>query len=159
MADFQAQGRGTNGREWHASPGSCLMFTIIARPVMEPTRLPDLPLAVAHSVAAFLSHRFRLDATVSPPNDIHVNGRKICGILCTSRVTGERVDWLLCGIGLNTFMTSGQLPVSDATSMAVEGLDDIPVHEQLLPELLHSLRWLLTDESPSCAENADKPIL
>lgn len=146
VADYQSQGRGTHGREWLARPGTCLMFTVLARPAIPPHGLSRLPLDVGETVAGFLQDRFGLDAVVSPPNDVEIGGRKVCGILCTSRVNGDTVEWLLCGIGLNTAMWAHQLPVPEATSLAAEGVTPLPGHRVLLPELLSRLRWLLPVE-------------
>ena len=159
VADFQSQGRGTHGREWHAQPGTCLMFTLLARPHLEPRDLEHLPAGIAESLAQALSSATGIQAVVKEPNDITVNGKKLCGVLCSSRVTGEHVEWVLCGVGLNTSMSENQLPVETATSLLCEGVDPLPTHEDLLTALLSSLEWLLTTEAGGCASKADKPIL
>lgn len=141
-ADYQRQGRGTHGRTWHAPPGSCLMFTILVRPNMALDRLPGLPAQVAGSIGELLRDEFSLSPVMKPPNDILVDGKKICGVLCSSRVTGERLDWVLCGIGLNTVMQTHQLPLDLATSLVVAGVRDIPTHASLLESLLDRLEWL-----------------
>ncbi|RIK37402.1 MAG: biotin--[acetyl-CoA-carboxylase] ligase [Chloroflexi bacterium] len=146
VSNFQTAGRGTRGRRWLAPPGSCLMFTIISRPVVQPEQLATLPYRVGKSVATVLRRDLGVDCTVKAPNDVLINGRKVCGILCTSRVSGERVDWVLCGIGLNTEMTAEQLPTDAATSLRVEGVA-FPVHRELLQLLLAELEWLLTSEA------------
>jgi len=70
-----------------------------------------------------------------------VGGRKLCGVLCTSRVIGDDVQWVLVGIGLNTRMTAAQLPLASATSLAVEGCE-VPSHDQLLEWLLEEITFL-----------------
>jgi BirA family biotin operon repressor/biotin-[acetyl-CoA-carboxylase] ligase len=141
VADFQSAGRGTGGRAWQAPAGSCLMFTLLARPRMAPVSLQALPARVSASIAAILSGEFCLACAIKPPNDILIQERKVCGVLCTSRVVSERVEWVLCGIGLNTFMAWEALPTSMATSLLVEGVTP-PEHDELLRLLLHGLEWL-----------------
>lgn len=138
VADYQRQGRGTNGREWTAAPGSCLMFTAVLRPQCEPLQLADVPHQIASAIATYINERFGLLAVVKKPNDVMVNDRKLAGVLCSSRVIGARVDFLLVGIGLNTFMTEEQRPIEQATSLTIEGCD-LPDHEMLLGELLVQL--------------------
>ncbi len=135
VADFQSKGRGTRGRAWLAPPGSCLMFTLIARPDVEPAALTDLPARVSETIRGYLRESLGLDCSVKPPNDIVVGGRKLCGVLCTSKIVGDRVEYVLCGIGLNTHMTDEQLPLDTATSLLVE-LGKCPPHEDLLDEVL-----------------------
>jgi BirA family transcriptional regulator, biotin operon repressor / biotin---[acetyl-CoA-carboxylase] ligase len=118
------------------------MFTVIARPILAPTELEHLPRLVGASIAEALRDGVGLCCTVREPNDILVNGRKLCGVLCTSHVMGTQVEWVLCGIGLNTFMTMDDLPVREATSLAIEGVS-VPPHEDLLGMLLRRLEWLV----------------
>lgn len=142
VADFQSQGRGTHGRVWRAPACSCLMFTVLVRPHIALERLTELPLRVATSVSDVLRDEFGLCPTVKLPNDILIDGEKICGVLCSSRVTGQRLDWVLCGIGLNTRMDGGQLPLDSATSLVLQGVAGIPSHPVLLEMILGRLEWL-----------------
>lgn len=118
------------------------MFTVLVRPDIALDRLTELPARVAGSVSELLRDDFGLTPVVKPPNDILVDGKKICGVLCSSRITGERLDWVLCGIGLNTVMQMNQLPFDAATSLCVAGVSDIPSHGCLLDALLGRLEWL-----------------
>lgn len=138
VADFQEQGRGTRGRVWIAPPGSCLMFSLLARPTCHPRSLADTPHEIAECLAHYLRERFALPAIVKPPNDVLVDERKICGVLCSSRVIGERVEYLLVGVGLNTWMTEDQLPIEAATSLIIEDCE-IPSHRELLQDLLNQI--------------------
>lgn len=148
-ADYQSSGRGTHGRTWLAPPGACLMFTLLLRPNIEVARLTDLPHRIATTISTMLREEHGLNSEVKLPNDILVNGRKICGVLCTSRVTGERLDWLLVGIGLNTRMSLAELPLPTATSMVIEKGTDIPSKEALLDSVLVRLGWLRDLGRPS----------
>lgn len=141
VADYQTGGRGTRGRTWQAQPGTCLMFTVLARPQLPPHELIDLPIRVATAISDVVRHRLGLTCTIKPPNDVLVNDRKLCGVLCTSRVMGDEVRWVLVGVGLNTFMQPVQLPVETATSLAVEGVE-APPHAELLAWLLAELAFL-----------------
>lgn len=118
------------------------MLTILVRPDLALERLTELPLRVATSVVGALREELDLSPTTKLPNDILVDGRKICGILCSSRVTGGRLDWVLCGIGLNTWMRPGQLPLDSATSLFLERNGDVPAHQHLLEMILERLVWL-----------------
>lgn len=143
VADYQSAGRGTQGRSWSAPPGSCLMFTLVANPrVRDATELGTLPRLIANSLVGLLDERFGLRAEIKEPNDILIGGRKLCGILCLSHLVGDHASWVICGIGLNTTMTTAQLPIPEATSLALEGVT-VPPHPELLELLLARLTWLL----------------
>jgi BirA family biotin operon repressor/biotin-[acetyl-CoA-carboxylase] ligase len=145
VADYQSTGRGTQGRVWQAPPGSCLMFTLVSRSMFSLAELELLPRRVSASIVAVLRDDLGLDCVVKEPNDILVRGRKLCGVLCTSHIVGDRIAWVLCGVGLNTRMTASQLPLPTATSLLVEGIEP-PPHCELLDRLLGALAWLVGDE-------------
>ena len=148
VSDFQSAGRGTRGRAWLAPPGSCLMFTVVCRPQIAPATLETLPRRVSETLAAALRADLGLACAVKAPNDVVVGARKLCGVLCTSRLVGERVAWVLVGIGLNTTMRIDELPLPTATSLAIEGVA-VPSHGALLESLLRRLEWLReVDPSP-----------
>lgn len=118
------------------------MFTTLTRPGQTQIDLERVPILVAETVANLIQREFSIHCTIKEPNDILVNGRKICGVLCQSRLTGDRLDWLLCGVGLNTFMDRSQLPSDSATSLLLESHATLPQHAELLPKLLDELEWL-----------------
>lgn len=70
-------------------------------------------LAMADAVTVQLADH---EVGVKWPNDVLVDGKKICGILAES--TGDAV---VLGAGVNTAMTAEQLPVPTATSFAALG--------------------------------------
>jgi BirA family biotin operon repressor/biotin-[acetyl-CoA-carboxylase] ligase len=142
VADYQSNGRGTHGRTWLAPPGSCLMFTLIARPDLPVATLTDIPLLISESVANCLRDEYGLDCYVKPPNDILVGDRKLCGVLCTSHLVAERLEWLLVGIGLNTRIRETDRPLETVTSLAIEGVD-VADHDALLLRVLGRLDWLI----------------
>jgi BirA family biotin operon repressor/biotin-[acetyl-CoA-carboxylase] ligase len=91
VTDYQSEGRGTHGRIWLASPGSCLMFTLLVRPKISPSTLIDIPLRISESIAECLRDGYGLACEVKPPNDIMAGGKKLCGVLCTSHLVADRV--------------------------------------------------------------------
>lgn len=117
------------------------MFTILARPALAPESLERLPLRISETIASVLRTRLRVPCVVKLPNDILVNSRKLCGVLCLSQVLGQSVEWVLCGVGLNTSMSVDQLPLDTATSLAIEGVPRVS-HDVLLSMLLDGLGWL-----------------
>ena len=96
-ADEQTTGRGRQARTWYSPPGN-LYLSVLLRPEVDSTRLPELAfvtaLAVADTADALLPASVR--ASLKWPNDVLVNGAKIAGILL------EQVDAaLVIGVGFN----------------------------------------------------------
>jgi BirA family biotin operon repressor/biotin-[acetyl-CoA-carboxylase] ligase len=129
-ADEQTAGRGRQGREWTAPPGSALLMSLVLR------QLSDvLPLAAAVAVCNALS----LPCTIKWPNDVWVERRKLAGILVEGR---PQEGWAVLGIGLNvtTETFPGEL-AGTATSLRLAGVE-MEV-EAVLAGVLRSLEgWL-----------------
>jgi BirA family biotin operon repressor/biotin-[acetyl-CoA-carboxylase] ligase len=103
--DEQTEGRGRLGRSWHAPRGTSLLFSLVLEPPVPPDRLPELSLVAGAAVAAAIAAETGLEATIKPPNDVLVGGRKVAGIL--AEASGGRV---VLGIGVNVAQSAGELP-------------------------------------------------
>ncbi len=116
----QAAGRGRLDRTWVAPAGSALAVSVLLRELpAAPTARGWIPLAAGAAMAAAIAEQLPgRDVALKWPNDVLVDGRKICGILAEA-TTGA----VVLGAGVNTRMTAEQLPVPTATSFAVLGAD------------------------------------
>jgi BirA family biotin operon repressor/biotin-[acetyl-CoA-carboxylase] ligase len=121
----QTGGRGRMGRVWVAPPGRTLAVSVLLRPVLPGgARLGVehfgwLPLiagvAMSRAVDSLIGGgRTRLKW----PNDVQVDGRKICGVLAELAAGGDAV---IVGAGVNLFLDESELPVPTATSLALAG--------------------------------------
>lgn len=111
----QTAGRGRLDRTWVAPAGSALAVSVLLRQLpQDPAARGWIPLvaglAMTEAVAAQLPEA---DVAVKWPNDVLVDGAKICGILAEATA-----DAVVVGSGVNTRMTQEQLPVPTATSFA-----------------------------------------
>jgi BirA family biotin operon repressor/biotin-[acetyl-CoA-carboxylase] ligase len=117
----QTGGRGRLDRTWVAGPGRALAVSLLVRvdaiPVASRGWIPLVAgAAMTEAVAAQLPQH---DVRMKWPNDVLVEGRKICGILAEV-VPGDR-DAVVIGSGVNTAMPAAELPVPTATSFAALG--------------------------------------
>jgi BirA family transcriptional regulator, biotin operon repressor / biotin---[acetyl-CoA-carboxylase] ligase len=118
-AEEQTAGRGRQGRSWTAPPGSALLFSAIVRPLGK--RHPLLPLAVPLAVCE-TAERLRpgVECKVKWPNDVHLDGRKLAGILIEAR---PQEEWAVLGIGLNLTIAEAEFPAElrdTATSLSAD---------------------------------------
>ncbi|MFE6734223.1 biotin--[acetyl-CoA-carboxylase] ligase [Microbacterium sp. NPDC057650] len=118
LTDHQTAGRGRLDRTWVTPAGSALAISVLLRDLPVPAARGWIPLvaglAMADAVAAQLPGR---EVGVKWPNDVLVDGLKICGILAEATP-----DAVIVGSGVNTAMTAEQLPVATATSFAALGM-------------------------------------
>jgi len=110
-AEMQTAGRGRLGRFWFSPLYANLYFSILLRPAVDPVVATTLPLVVGLAVAEALMEAFPVLAPkIKWPNDIWIQGRKVCGILCEMQLAGERVSAVIAGVGLNVNLTQTQFP-------------------------------------------------
>lgn len=99
VANHQTQGTGRKGRAWIAPSGASLLFTTILPNELPTSRLWILPFWAALAVrSALKAHGIAVD--LQWPNDLLIEGAKVAGILCISRITGQSA-WVGCGVGIN----------------------------------------------------------
>lgn len=105
-ASEQTAGRGRQGRTWTAPPNRALLYSAIVRPLEEHhTMLPlAVPLAVCEAAEELNPN---LECKVKWPNDIHVEGRKLAGVLIEAR---PQDGWAVLGIGLNISIKENEFP-------------------------------------------------
>jgi BirA family transcriptional regulator, biotin operon repressor / biotin---[acetyl-CoA-carboxylase] ligase len=118
VAEHQTAGRGRLDRTWETPPRSALTFSLLLRPTAPSRSWPWLPLLAGYAVDKALKAD-GYDAGVKWPNDVLIGERKVAGIL-VERVDTDQGPAAVVGIGLNVGMTAEELPVREATSLAVE---------------------------------------
>jgi BirA family biotin operon repressor/biotin-[acetyl-CoA-carboxylase] ligase len=100
-----SEGRGTHGRTWHAPAGG-LYLSFLLRRAIDPQRLT---LAIGNAVADVLEVA-GAEPQLKWVNDVLVDGSKIAGILVEAESTGDTIDQLRVGIGINVNGTSAAWP-------------------------------------------------
>lgn len=112
-------------------------MSVLLRPSMEAAAWGWLPLLTGLAAVDAVTSVAGLSAALKWPNDIVVGERKLAGLLA-ERVRTPAGDAVVLGIGLNTTLTSDELPVPTATSLLIEGADQTD-RTQVLGALLVAL--------------------
>jgi BirA family biotin operon repressor/biotin-[acetyl-CoA-carboxylase] ligase len=100
LAETQTAGRGRLGRKW-ISPKGGLWFSIIFKPKIKPIETVKLVFLASLAVAETIRELYGLRAETKWPNDVLVDGLKVCGILSEMKTVGEKVEYAVIGIGIN----------------------------------------------------------
>lgn len=140
VAKEQTAGRGRFGRRWE-SPEGGLWFSVLLRPPIGPEELSGLPIVAGLAVARALKRSFGLDIELKWPNDVLIKGKKVCGVLVESSFTGEKLDFVIVGIGVNANFEPGELPEpisSSSTTLRAELGADVDL-DALLFSILSEL--------------------
>ncbi len=100
LAEEQIGGRGRLERAWQAPPGGIWM-TAVLRPDIQPYLAPSLTLVAAVAVVQAVKAVTGLDLLIKWPNDVYLEGGKVCGILTEMKAEMDKVHYIVIGIGLN----------------------------------------------------------
>jgi BirA family biotin operon repressor/biotin-[acetyl-CoA-carboxylase] ligase len=122
FAEHQTAGRGQRGNRWESAPQKGLWFSILLRPKIEIDKSARLTTWAAETVARTIHEQFSLGATVKPPNDVQLEGRKVAGVLVEMRAQENAPHIAIAGIGINVKHTAADFPEemrSSATSLAI----------------------------------------
>jgi BirA family transcriptional regulator, biotin operon repressor / biotin---[acetyl-CoA-carboxylase] ligase len=106
-ARHQRAGRGRRGHDWWDAPGQSLLASVLLRPAGPVTTAPQLSLVGGLAVADALDAAATVPARIRWPNDLLVDGRKVCGILAEAASDdGGRLHHVILGIGVNLAQTA-----------------------------------------------------
>jgi BirA family biotin operon repressor/biotin-[acetyl-CoA-carboxylase] ligase len=130
-AEFQSAGRGRLERSFDAPTGSALLFSFYLSPKRKREDWGFIAHLAALSMHAIVANSVNEQITLKWPNDILIDEKKVAGLLAQVTSNG-----LIIGIGLNVEMTTDELPVPSATSLAIAGADELD-RNQILSTFLN----------------------
>jgi BirA family biotin operon repressor/biotin-[acetyl-CoA-carboxylase] ligase len=148
IADEQTRGRGRLGRTWLAPAGTALLFTVLLRP--SPRHVTRISMLGALSVVYAL-RSFGVDRIgIKWPNDVQIDGRKICGVLPEALWDGEMLVGVALGIGVNIRVDFAATPFAQ-TAISLHQVSSTRVRriDVLIRVLEHIDQWAgrIGDES------------
>lgn len=100
-SDMQTGGKGRRGRTWVQKSGENISMSILLRPSFDPDRASMLTLLAAMAVRKAAEELTGMRALIKWPNDIVINGKKICGILTEMSAEQGYIHYVVTGIGIN----------------------------------------------------------
>ena len=135
----QTEGKGRFSRKWNSLPGKDLTFSVLLPLAkVQQYNWPNITQITALAIVQLLEE-YNLPSLIKWPNDVLVNKKKICGILCES-IEREKKFYAILGIGLNVNSTQDMLSQIDvpATSVINE-LNTSAPRDELLIKLLDKI--------------------
>ncbi len=117
VAEEQTRGKGRKGKVWYSSEGKSLTFTVILSVKNNEGHVAEITPLFAITIVSVLEQMGIEDVRIKWPNDIMVDGKKLCGILAETK--GSRV---IVGVGINVNEEKSDLSVVDipSTSLRIE---------------------------------------
>lgn len=101
VADCQNAGRGRLGRVWTSPSGCGLWMSLVLRPTFQPMQASMITLVAAMAVMEGIEEVSGVEVQIKWPNDLVVQGKKVCGILTEMSLEENRISHIVVGIGIN----------------------------------------------------------
>ncbi|MFH1013030.1 MAG: biotin--[acetyl-CoA-carboxylase] ligase [Thermoplasmatota archaeon] len=137
IAETQTFGRGRKQRTW-CSPKGGLWFSLLLHPKLPPQKAMIVTMATSIALAEAIKETTGLEVRIKWPNDLLINGKKVCGILTELSAEMDQIDYMIIGIGMNV---NNKLPDSLLhTAISLEQLTSQPI--SLMNLLIASLSLL-----------------
>ncbi|MEA1939405.1 MAG: biotin--[acetyl-CoA-carboxylase] ligase [Candidatus Caldatribacteriota bacterium] len=109
IAEKQIGGKGRLGRKWF-SPTGGIWLSILLYPQLSPSYIPRITLITAVAVVKAIEKSIQIKSQIKWPNDILINGKKVCGILTEMSAELDLINWVIVGIGLNANINQEEFP-------------------------------------------------
>ncbi len=120
VAEGQTRGRGRLGREWNSPPGAGLYVSVLLRPPLPPTDMPQITLTAAVAAVRAVKGAAGVICGIKWPNDLILAGKKLGGILTEMETESDQIRHLVVGLGLNVNNRQFPAELADlATSLAL----------------------------------------
>ena len=120
VAEAQTKGRGRMRRIWDSPEGMGIYASLVLRPALSPSDVGRVTIMSAVSACCTIAAYSGLAAQIKWPNDVFINGKKVCGILTEMNAEQDQVHFVVMGIGINVNTPLRALP-PEATSLKAEG--------------------------------------
>lgn len=139
-AEAQTKGKGRLGRQWESPKSTGIWMSVVLTPDISPVLAPKTTIIGAAAVYSALKD-MGINAGIKWPNDIVVEGKKVCGILTEMNAEIERINYIILGIGINVNMDEfpGELK-EKATSLKVQLSEEVS-RKELTAKVLNYLEY------------------
>ena len=97
----QSAGKGRRGRSWVSAPGGGIWMSLLLRPEFMPENASMLTLLAAMAVQTGIRQAAGIEGQIKWPNDVVLDGKKVCGILTEMSTEMECIRYVVIGIGIN----------------------------------------------------------
>lgn len=101
IAEMQTDGIGTKGRTWYTGKNKNIAMTIILKPQCKISKLEGLTIQIAECMKKAIYELYQIKLEIKRPNDLILNGKKICGILTQINTISEKINYLIISLGFN----------------------------------------------------------
>lgn len=101
ISDSQTKGRGRLGRSWKDNVKKGIAMSLLLHPMISPTQIMPVSLIAGLAITKALAEVCKIKCQVKWPNDVVINNKKVAGVLIEMSTSGEMVQYIIVGMGIN----------------------------------------------------------
>lgn len=101
IANKQTEGIGTHGRSWYTGSGDNIAMSMLFKPECDLSSLNNITVDVAQTIKKAIKNLYNIGLNIKYPNDLLLNGKKICGILTEINTISGKINYLIISLGFN----------------------------------------------------------
>ena len=162
------QAKAELARKWFSPPDASLSFSLALRPPQFVSAQSDANILLlrhtalgALAVCDTLQTYYQLSPQIKWPNDVLLDGKKVCGVLAEAQWLGDQLESIILGIGLN--IHSKAVPPENELAFPATCIQDylqvsIPRHELLQQILEKLLYWRYQIGNPAFIQAWEKRL-
>lgn len=109
ISEKQNSGRGRTGKSWESPLGGVWM-SIILSPEVDISKIPLITITTGVAVAIALEKIGVHNPEIKWPNDIMINGKKVCGILTEAVSNFNTIENIIVGVGIDANLSIDTFP-------------------------------------------------
>lgn len=141
IADNQTAGKGRLGRSWTSCKGGGIWLSILLKPMLMPEDVSKITLAAGLAVCRAIG----CGAMIKYPNDIVIGTKKVCGILTEMSAEINRVNYVICGIGINVNIPEFKGELSQKATSLLEVTGNTFIRSDIIKKLLYEFEIIYCD--------------
>ncbi|MCB1195310.1 biotin--[acetyl-CoA-carboxylase] ligase [bacterium] len=128
VAEQQQQGRGRHARKWESRAGKSILCSVIFKPDgLHPNETFPFTMLAAVSVVQAINEVLFFSCLIKWPNDVYLNGKKICGILTEFGTKNKNSEYVITGIGINVNQLPNEFSPEISNASSLYSISGIPV--------------------------------
>jgi BirA family biotin operon repressor/biotin-[acetyl-CoA-carboxylase] ligase len=155
ITDHQTAGKGTGTNTWESEKGKNLTFSLVLYPALAADQQFILNKSISLGIYDFLTAELPKDrVSIKWPNDLYIEDKKVCGILIQNSVTGNKLEYMVVGIGLNVNQTLFTSQIPNPVSMKMISGRHYNLDE-ILQKLLDSIFERYTNTRPETTKKIE----
>lgn len=138
IAEYQSAGKGRRGRSFFTSEHAGIYMSILLRPTFDIQNSLLITAAAAVAVHDAIKEVCKINTDIKWVNDIQIEGKKICGILCEAayEIDSASFDYVILGIGINTKNVPFPVELEDIVTSLDQHSDQPFLRSQLIASII-----------------------